>query len=198
MREKLEQKINQQFVKLVDELDLGWYNKQERDWKMIGTGLAAGLLLPLAPITVPLVTAYAVFGSKHYSETMAGLAIAAGLALGPILLPFRAVEELVNPESKPYLHLRKENSIVIENHSSLPAVYFGGTRQKFSFMEIYFSSGDAGIVPNPDSDKVPNHWNYQRALNRTKYDQAAYFLNISKGVNDEMNQLLEERAGRSN
>lgn len=194
---KLEQKINQQFSKLADELQISLGEYKEKDWELICKGFAAGLLLPLAPITVPLMTAYAVFGSKHYAETISSLSLAAGFALGPLVLPAMAVNELRNPTTKYYMQLGKENTIVSENQVSLPAVYFNGSPQRItSSVEIYFASGDVGVIPNPDYSKVPDLGNYQRALNKIKYDEATYFLNISAGVNDEMNRLLEERAGR--
>ncbi len=184
---QLKQKIPDQFGKVVEELEL--VPHAPRDWKHIGTSLAAGLLTPIMLITVPLLCAYAA-ANRDESEDKSGdgaLGMTA-LTFAPVIMPAMAIKELKNPTTK-YFQMKKADTVVMKNKGSLPAIdYIQGDLNRFYSMGVCFSSGDNGTITVYDHHVTDN---YGR---KNYYAKATQFLNISPEINNEMNRLLEERA----
>jgi len=189
-RNKLEQKIQDQFGKIVDELEITTFSEQEeRDWGRIGLYLSAALLAPVMAITIPLLGAYMIATRNEYQGS-GGIGVAL-MAVAPIVFPAMAIKEIVRPQVNNYSRIGKMTSGDKKNF--LPALDTEDDPYKFQFMRIYFSTGDAGYVPNIFTEHYEVD-NFHLEQNKEKYKLATTFLNISSEVNEEMNHLLEERA----
>lgn len=197
---KLEHKIQDQFGKVVEELEIATYTG--RDWKGIGCGLSAGLLAPLGLVTIPVALIMSAVSKERLPVGVGALAAA------PVIAPIGAISELIKPSTQ-YARVGKENAIVAQNINSLPAVYFcdiSGWKslrpQKFNHMQVCFSSGDEGSVYPKYLGKSGFGWlassirsdERRREEIKNNYQRATQFLNIGLDVNNEMNSLLEERA----
>ena len=189
-KNKLEQKIQEQFGKIVDELEVTkFFEQEERDWGRIGLYLSAALLAPAMAITLPLLGAYMIATRNEYQGS-GGIGVAL-MAVAPIVFPAMAIKEIVSPATVEYNCIGKMT--VGEKKDSLPAVDLEDNPYKFRHMKIYFSTGDAGYVPNIFTENYEVD-DFHREQNEEKYKRATQFLNISPEVNNEMNRLLEERA----
>lgn len=194
-KHQLEQKIQEQFGEIVEELEISTFSDQEeRDWKQIGLYLSAALLAPALAITVPLLGAYMIATRNEYQGS-GGIGVVM-LGLAPIVFPVMAIAKMINPGTLQYNCIGNEKIITPENKTSLPALKFHYRKSepsKFRSASIYFPNGDIG---SPTGFVTLHHIEDQisQKINKEEYAQARYFLNLNPNINNEMNRLLEEHA----
>lgn len=192
-KHQLEQKIQEQFGEIVEDLDINTFSDQEeRDWKQIGLYLSAALLAPALAVTIPLLGAYMIATRNEYQGS-GGIGVVM-LGLAPIVFPAMAIAKMINPGTLQYNCIGNKNMITRENTNSLPALDFYYPKaepQKFRSASIYFPNGDIG---SPTGFVKLNHIedHTSQKINKEKYAKARYFLNLNPDVSNEMNRLLEE------